>query len=482
MNKKNKPALSPRKAANRELADRLAPERDAWINCNAFYYQDHWRYLRFLVGKGCSVLDLSSGTGRLLEALSPARGVGVDLSGEMVRIASENHPEFTFHQGDIEDPGFIKTLKGPFDVIILSDTIGFLEDCEATLSGLQTLCTHDTRIILSYYSKAWEPALKLAEMLGMKITQNEQNWLSARDLEGLLHLADFDVVKREWRQLMPKPLMGLGNLINSTLGTLPGVRRLCLRNYLVARSMNHAAQPGLSATVLIPCRNERGNIEAAVQRLPRFCEDLEILFVEGGSEDGTWREIQRVIAAYPNFDIKAAQQDGSGKGDAVRKGFAQARGEVLVILDADLTVPPEDIPKFYHALVSGKGEFINGTRLVYPMENQAMRTLNYLANHLFSLIFSWILNQRFTDTLCGTKMLTKFNYKKIAAGRDYFGEFDPFGDFDLIFGAIKQNLKVVELPIRYADRTYGETQISRFRHGLLLIRMLIFAFRKLKAI
>ena len=482
MSRKDKPALSPRKQAYRELADRLAPERNGWIDRNAFYYEDHWRYLRFLVGEERSVLDLGCGTGRLLKALSPVRGVGVDLSDEMVRIARENYPGLTFHQGDIEDPNFMKTLKGPFDVIVLSDTIGFLEDCETTLAGLQTLCTRDTRIILSYYSKAWEPVLKLAEVLGLKIPQKEQNWLTAKDLEGLLNLADFDVVKKEWRQLIPKPLLGLGRLINCSLGVLPGVRRLCLRNYLVARSMNYAEQPGLSATVLIPCRNERGNIEAAVQRLPRFCDDLEILFVEGGSEDGTWREIERVIEAYPDLDIKAAQQDGSGKGDAVRKGFAQARGEALMILDADLTVPPEDIPKFYHALVSGKGEFINGTRLVYPMENQAMRTLNYIANHLFSLAFSWLLNQRFTDTLCGTKVLSKANYNKIAAGRDYFGDFDPFGDFDLIFGATKQNLKVVELPIRYADRTYGETQISRFRHGLLLVRMVVFAFRKLKAI
>ncbi len=482
MSRKNKSVLSPRKAANRELANRLAPDRDGWINRNTFYYEDHWRYLRFLVGEGRSVLDLSCGTGRLLEALAPARGVGVDLSGEMVRIARENHPGFTFHEGDIEDPKFMKTLEGFFDVIILSDTIGFLEDCETTLAGLHSLCTRDTRIILSYYSKAWEPVLKLTDMLGLKIPQKEQNWLSTRDLEGLLNLTDFDVVKKEWRQLMPKPLLGLGRLINRSLGLLPGVRRLCLRNYLVARSLNYAEQPGLSASVLIPCRNECGNIEAAVQRLPRFCDDLEILFVEGSSEDGTWREIERVIAAYPDLDIKAVQQDGSGKGDAVRKGFAQARGEVLMILDADLTVPPEDMPKFYHALVSGKGEFVNGTRLVYPMENQAMRTLNYVANHLFSLAFSWLLNQRFTDTLCGTKVLTKTNYEKIATDRDYFGEFDPFGDFDLIFGAAKQNLKVVELPIRYAGRTYGETQISRFRHGLLLVRMVVFAFRKLKAI
>jgi glycosyltransferase involved in cell wall biosynthesis len=241
-----------------------------------------------------------------------------------------------------------------------------------------------------------------------------------------------------------------------------------------------AEQPSVS--VIIPCRNEKGNIENAIKRLPKFCSDIEIIFVEGHSADSTLTEINRVIDAYSDTDIKVFVQDGKGKGDAVRKGFANARGDILMILDADLTVPPEDLPKFYEAIVSGKGEFINGTRMVYPMQNQAMRFLNFLANRFFSLLFSWILNQRFTDTLCGTKALTKKNYLRIEENRSFFGDFDPFGDFDLIFGAAKLNLRIVEIPIPYAAREYGETQISRFRHGWLLLKMVIFAYRKMKII
>jgi glycosyltransferase involved in cell wall biosynthesis len=280
---------------------------------------------------------------------------------------------------------------------------------------------------------------------------------------------------------MPLRLLGLGRLVNRFVATLPLLRRFCLRNYVIARPQPPAEAPPLSATVLIPCRNERGNIEAAVKRVPPFAEDMEFLFVEGHSQDGTLDEIERVIEAYPELDIKVTVQDGKGKGDAVRKGFDMARGDVLMILDADLTMPPEDLPKFYEALKSGKGEFINGSRLVYPMQEEAMRFLNLLANHTFSLIFTYLLNQRFTDTLCGTKVLRASHYRRIAENRSYFGDFDPFGDFDLIFGAAKLNLKTVEVPIRYDARSYGETQISRFRHGVLLLRMVVFAWRKLKA-
>jgi glycosyltransferase involved in cell wall biosynthesis len=299
---------------------------------------------------------------------------------------------------------------------------------------------------------------------------------------GFLQLADFEMVKRDWRQLVPRSLFGLGSIINRFIGTLPLIRRLSLRNYLVARPMHDVGLKQPSTTVIIPCRNEKGNIENAIKRLPSFCEDIEVLYVEGNSQDGTLDEIHRVINAYPNKDIKVLVQDGKGKGDAVRKGFDHARGDILMILDADLTVPPEDLPKFYKAIVSGKGEYINGTRLVYPMDNQAMRFLNFWANRTFSMLFTWLLNQRITDTLCGTKVLTKRNYEKIVANRSYFGEFDPFGDFDLIFGASKINLKMVEVPIRYTSREYGETQISRFQHGWLLLKMVLFAYKKLKII
>jgi SAM-dependent methyltransferase len=473
--------ISNRKAVIRDLADRLATQRDNWIARNSFYYGEDYRYMRFLIPEGRRVLALGCGTGKLLAALKPSRGVGVDFSPKMIEVARANHPELEFYTGDVEEPAELAHINGPFDYIILSDTIGSLDDCQATLENVHHFCNRDTRVIVSYYSRMWEPILWVARTLRLQMPQVHQNWLSTEDIENLLELADYEVVKREWRQLVPRRLLGVGWLANRLLAPLPVIRRACLRNYVVARPFPRAAQEIASTTVLVPCRNERGNIESAVCRIPRFCQDLEILFVEGHSKDGTLDEIRRVIAAYPELDIKVIVQDGKGKGDAVRKGFDHARGDLLMILDADLTMPPEALPKFYEAIVQGKGEFINGSRLVYPMEKDAMRFLNWVANQTFRALFTWLLNQRFTDTLCGTKVLTKRHYQQIAAGRTYFGEFDPFGDFDLIFGAVKQNLKVLEIPITYASREYGETQISRFRHGLLLLRMVVFAFRKLKA-
>lgn len=474
--------LTKRKQSIQASADALASSRDTWIRRNSFYYHDDREYMRFLVRPGQRVLELGCGTGELLDVLRPSQGVGVDLSGEMIRIARDSYPHLEFLQGDIEDPDVLAGVQGQFDVIILSDTIGYLDDCAQTLESLHRFCTPDTRLVIAYYSWFWEPILKLGEVLGLKMPSVEVNWLSTEDTMGFLHLADFEPVRREWRQIVPRSLFGLGSLLNRFVGTLPVIRRLSLRNYLVARPMRDIVMRDPSVTVLIPCRNERGNIENAVKRMPRLCSDMEILYVEGHSQDGTLDEIKRVIDAYPERDIKVLVQDGKGKGDAVRKGFANARGDILMILDADLTMPPEDLPKFYKAIADGKGEFINGSRLVYPMQDQAMRFLNFLANRTFSWLFTWLLNQRYTDTLCGTKVLTRKNYQLLLANRSYFGDFDPFGDFDLIFGAAKLNLKVVEVPIRYAARDYGETQISRFRHGWLLLKMVVFAYRKLKIV
>jgi SAM-dependent methyltransferase len=475
--------LSPRQEESRALFDRMAPSRADWIARNSYFHDADAAYMQFLIPACSRVLEIGSGNGHLLALLKPAYGVGVDLSEKMTAVAQAAHPQLTFITGNIEDPEFAKTIAGPFDYIVLSDTIGLIEDVESLFESLHALMSADTRLILAYYSHLWEPILQVFEALHLKMPQVPQNALSTSDMANLLSLADFEVVREEWRQLVPRRWLGLGTIINRFIATLPGIRMLCLRNYLVARPRPRVLQPKKmpSVTVLVPCRNERGNIENAVTRLPKFADDLEIMFVEGHSKDGTFEECERVKAAYPDRDIKVFRQPGKGKGDAVRKGFAEARGEILIILDADLTVPPEDIPKFYNAIASGRGEFINGTRLVYPMEATAMRTLNNIANRAFARIFSYLLNQRFTDTLCGTKVLWKRDYDRIAANRHYFGDFDPFGDFDLIFGAAKLNLRIIEVPIRYAGRSYGETQISRFTHGWLLLRMVVFAWRKLKA-
>jgi len=475
--------LSPRKASIRDWADRFAEERDRWIEANSFYYEDDLRFMRFLIPEDLRVLELGCATGHLLAALKPSYGVGVDLSERMIAVARRNHPGLHFFVGDIEAPGTLEALGGPFDVIVLSDTIGLLEDCESTLRHLHALCTRETRIVIAYYNRLWGPLLRVGELLRAKMPQQPgHNWLSTDDILGLLNLADHEPIKRDWRQLIPRSLLGVGRVVNRFIGTLPVIRRACLRNYIVARPSRNLAHGPLSASVVVPCRNERGNIEAIVRRVPRVCADLEILFVEGHSKDGTLEEIRRVIGTCPELDIKVFTQVGEGKGDAVRHGFKHARGDVLMILDADMTMPPEALSKFYRAVVAGKGEFINGSRLVYPMPKQAMRPLNFLANRGFAVLFSWLLNQRFTDTLCGTKALTRTSYARIAANREYFGDFDPFGDFDLIFGAAKLNLKIIEIPIRYTERTYGETQISRFRHGWLLFQMAVVAYMKLKAL
>lgn len=459
--------------------DALADKRQYWINRNRYYYDEQKRYFRFLVSEGLSILELGCGTGDLLNGLKPKRGVGIDFSVKMMDIAKKKYPHLEFRLDDIEQ---INGWGETFDILILADVVGHLMDIEKTLRLLQTFCRADTRIIVSYYNFLWEPVLRTGEIMGMKMPQQHQNWLSSEDICNFLSLAGFQVVKTESRLLIPQRIPLLSGFINRYIASIPGLRKLCLCRYIVARSLKQSHKNKLSTTILIPCKNEKGNIEPAVKRIPDFGRHQEIIFVDGHSTDNTQEEIHKVIKAYPDKDIKFMVQDGQGKGDAVRKGFASAKGDILMILDADLTVPPEDLTKFYLAIVEDHGEFINGCRLIYPMEKQAMRLLNLLGNKFFSMMFTWILNQRFKDTLCGTKALFRADYEKIQAGRNYFGDFDPFGDFDLIFGAIKQNLKVVDVPIRYRERTYGQTNISRFRHGWLLLKMTIFAYRKIKAI
>jgi len=372
--------------------------------------------------------------------------------------------------------------KGGYDYIVAPDLIGFSRDIQKTLQELHKISHSKTRVILTYHSYLWEPLLKIAEFLKLKIRQPFQNWLSTADLENMLYLAGFEAVKKGERLLIPVYIPLLSWLANCYLSQMPLLRHLCLSRYFVVRPLPgcQAAKKEPSVSVIIAARNEKGNIEAGVKRIPKMGSHTEIIFVEGGSCDGTRQEIERVKQSYSDLDIKIFSQPGKGKGDAVRKGFQEAKGDILMILDADLTVKPEDLSQFYQAIVSGRGEFINGCRLVYPLKKESMRFLNILGNKFFGLLFSWLLSQRIKDTLCGTKVLWREDYQKIAKNRIYFGDFDPFGDFDLLFGAANLNLKIIDLPIRYQERTYGSTNISRFSHGWLLLKMSFFAMKKIK--
>ncbi len=474
-------SLSPRKTEILAHSERYAQSRADWRQKSQGLHREDNIYLRFLIPEGARVLEVGCGIGDTLAALKPSRGVGIDFSPAMVAQASTRHPHLSFVVADAEDPAALAALEGPFDYILVMDTIGSLEDCQAFFASLHTLCTRETRLVVGYFSHLWYPLLKLAEVAGWRMPYPAQNVLAPADVIGLARLADFDAVKSEQRVLMPVQALGIGRLVNRFISVLPGIRALALRHFVVCRSALFGRDDVKSVTIVIPARNERGNIEPAVQRISAFCDDIEIIFIEGHSRDGTAEEMERVKAAYPGKDIKTMIQPGKGKADAVFTAFDVARGDVLMILDADLTMPPEQLPKFWHAIRDGKGEFINGSRLVYPMDDDAMRFLNLIANKIFSYLFSWLLNQRYTDTLCGTKVMRRSDYLRLKAGKAYFGDFDPFGDFDLIFGASKLNLKSVDLPIRYAARSYGETQISRFTHGWMLLRMVVFAFFRIKA-
>jgi SAM-dependent methyltransferase len=455
---------------------------DGRTRYNGAFRDSDLKFMRFLVPRGKRVLELGCGYGDLLAALQPSYGVGVDFAPRTLDRARQRHPHLNFVLGDVEDPATLSAIEGPFDYVIIADTIGMFEDIDRTLSLVQALCGPATRVIISYYSHLWEPGVRLAGRLGLRRKQPRINFISTADFLNVMDLADLEVINLEQRQLLPFRWLGIGTFINRYVAPLPGIRQLCLRTYIVGRPVVKLDRK-LSASILIPCRNERGNIENAILRMPKFGTHQEILFVEGNSRDDTFEECERVRDAYrESWDIKVLKQDGRGKGDAVRKGFAAATGDVLMILDADLTMPPEALPKFHAIIETGKAEFVNGTRLVYPMEQEAMRPLNLIANRCFAYLFSYLVNTRMTDTLCGTKVLLRKDYEILARERSYFGDFDPFGDFDLIFGAAKQNLKIIETPIHYKARTFGETQISRFRDGWLLLKMVWFAYRKLKAV
>jgi hypothetical protein len=370
----------------------------------------------------------------------------------------------------------LSSLEGEFDVIIFSDTVNDLWDVQRALEQVKRLCTPRTRLILNFYNHFWQLPLTTAQNLNLAAPMLHQNWLTREDVNNMLHLAGFESIRSTQEILWPLPL---GGFANRYLVKLWPFNNFALSNFVIARPSPQPKNTA-SVSVVIAARNEAGNIKSIFERVPKMGSGTEIIFVEGHSRDNTYETIADEIPLHPLTPSLLFRQPGIGKADAIRLGFEKSTGDILMILDADLTVPPEDLPRFYDAIVSGKGEFINGVRLIYPMEKEAMRTLNFIGNKFFSMAFSWMLGQPIKDTLCGTKVMWREDYKEIAANRSYFGDFDPFGDFDLIFGAAKLNRKIVDLPIRYRERTYGTTNISRWRHGLLLFRMVAFAARRIK--
>jgi SAM-dependent methyltransferase len=458
--------------------DRVAAESGTWKGWGGAYHARLEEVYRFVVPPGLRVLEVGCGLGDLLAAVAPATGIGVDISPEMISCAAARHPGLKFVCGDAHD----LPLDETFDVVILSDLINELWDVERVFEQVRRLCHGRSRLVINTYNRLWDWPLRAVRGLGLARPMLDQNWLTLGDTANLLTLAGFEPL-RSWHEVLwPLRTPLIAPFFNRVVTRLPPLDRLALGGFIVARPAPAGEPPAAPprVSVIVPARNEAGNIGAILERTPQMGAGTELVFVEGHSTDGTFEAIRDRIAPHADRPWLLLRQEGRGKGDAVRLGLSRATGGVLMILDADLTVAPEDLPRFYDALVRGRAEFVNGVRLVYPMERRAMRFLNLVGNTFFSGAFSWLLGQRVKDTLCGTKALFASDYRRIAAGRADFGDFDPFGDFDLLFGASRLSLKIVDLPIRYRERTYGQTNIHRFRHGWLLLEMLWFGAWRLK--
>lgn len=460
--------------------NKVAEKLRHWRGLGNYYNSRISEVYRFNIPKDQSILEIGTGTGKLLSSLNPERGLGIDISDGMVALARKVHPELDFQQMDAVN----FKIREKFDFVVMSDTINDLYDVQAALENIARVLNDDGRLIINFYNRLWEFPLKIAEILGLAKPNLMQNWLTVDDTKNLLDLAGFDTIKTWEEVIFPFSIPLITPFFNKILARLWPFKHLAMTYFIVARlkPMKRSSGEKLSVSIIVPARNEEGNIVSIFERIPSIFDDPELIFIEGHSTDNTLKEIKKQMKAFPHMQSSLYYQEGKGKGDAVRLGFSKATGDVLMILDADLTMPPENLPRFYNALANGVGDFINGVRLVYPMDKDAMQFFNLIGNKFFSVVFTYLLGQPIKDTLCGTKVLRRKDYIEIAANRSYFGDFDPFGDFDLLFGATKLNLKIVDMPIRYAERVYGETNIQRWKHGWLLLRMVAFAATRLKFI
>ena len=437
--------------------------------------------LRHIIEPGARVLDIGCGSGDLLAALQPSVGVGVDICSGAIQAARRRHPALRFLSLAGEK---VHTLGDTFDYVLIADVAVETYDLHELLQSVARICHDRTRLVIVHDRPLWSLIRRGFRWLRAGISAPPRHGISTTHLAQLLRLSGFDVIRTTGVCATPIRIPWLSNVLDRVVTQLPILRHLSLQHVQVARCVHpdrHVEQPIQSVSIIVPARNEAGHIQLLLDRMPRVAERQEVIFVEGGSSDDTWAAIERAVRAYEGpFVLRCLQQSGKGKGDAVRAGFECATGDVLIILDADLGVPPEELSRVFETLRNGQAEFVNGARTLYPMQQGAMRPLNRIGNAVFAIAFTYLLSQRFHDTLCGTKALTRKAYDRIAENRSYFGDFDPFGDFDLLFGAARLNLKIVDIPLHYNARIYGETNISRFKDGWQLVRMCLLAARKLK--
>jgi hypothetical protein len=363
-----------------------------------------------------------------------------------------------------------------FDYLFLDGSLGKTNDICDLLKKIRRLCHPSTRLIIYQHNHLWQGILTLAERLALKRNEGIHNWLSVGDVTMYLSGAAFDVTRIFRHTMMPLSLFGIGSLINGFFDLFPFFDMFKLDQFIIARPLpilSEKADIPQSVTICLTVRNERGNIEPIVKKLPLLCDRQEILFVEGHSTDGTREEIERVIATNPEKNIRVIGQPGKGQGDAIRVGFKEAQGEVIILYEGDGTSDPRDLYYVWEAMQSKRFEFIEGSRLVYPFHTKAMPWTNKIGNMIFAKWFSFFLGQRVTDVLSGIKAILKKDYELLYTQWGFLGVPDPFGDFELLYGAARMGLKFGEIPIHYYPRPYGTPKTRVLFHGLRLLAMAI---------
>jgi hypothetical protein len=458
----------------RKKNDDITEKRIKWINRNPYYYKQLLKTLKFIVPKDSSVLNIRCSIGYVLNRLSPKQGVGVDSSSKQIEQAKRTYPHLNF----MAQTGEELNVEGTFDAIVVSSPEDIV-DIKAVLDQVKKNCHSRTRVVFTYYNYGWHSLVKLAERLRLKLPQKMHNWLAPGDIDNILTLSGYETLYHKKFILIPFNIPVISYVFNRFLARLPILRHLCMMNVTVARVV--PIEQKLSLSIVVPCRNEAGNIEDAVNRIPQIAEDQEIIFGDDKSTDGTPELVLEMAKKYPEKNIRLVHSPGINKANNVWTCFDAAEKDVLMILDADLTVIPEELPYFYEAISKGYGEFINGSRLLYPMHDEAMRFFNVVGNKFFSLFFSYILDTKIKDTLCGTKVLYRSDFKKIKKLRGTWGVDDRWGDYELIFGAAKTQLKLIDLPVHYMERVYGETKMTgRIKNGLIMLKMSFAALMKIK--
>ena len=454
----------------KEYFEHVAPDWEHWQKRNSFYHATISNLIAGMIPPSSRVLELGCGLGDLLASLNPSSGIGLNVAQGLTDRASQKHPRLEFHTSDVDSAGLPRSFEPQY--IVMTNMLDYVHDIWDVMGSLKPAVHEHTLLIITTNNPLWAPLLRLASNLKLRFPESPRNFITNRDICSVLHLQGFDIVEEGLTLPVPKRIPVLGDLINAIVPEVPVLRFVSSLQYIAARP--RIPRPPLSCSVVIPCHNEADNIQECLRRVPNIGTRTEIVVVDDGSTDDTCQRVKEVMAADSRVRLIVLEKN-QGKASAVRAGFEAAEGDVLMILDADMAVTPEELPKFLTPLQDGTADLVNGTRLIYPMHGKAMKVANFLGNKGFCFLASKVIRQRVSDTLCGTKAFLKRDFVRMPiSGTEHWG------DFDLLFGAARLKLRILEIPVHYTERRAGKSKMRAMIEGWSFLWSCLTGWRSLR--